>query len=72
MHRFNGCVQGLALAAIVERVHVEDVVLVHPRHRAAGVLTLADLPPGSVVGTSSLRRRALLARLHPHVRLSSY
>ncbi len=60
---------GLALAAIVERVHVEDVVLVHPRHRANGVLSLSQLPPGSIVGTSSLRRRALLARLHPHVRV---
>nr|BAA13899.1 unnamed protein product [Schizosaccharomyces pombe] len=30
--------------------------------------TVADLPPGSVVGTSSIRRRALLARNFPHLR----
>jgi hydroxymethylbilane synthase len=37
-----------------------------PRHSA--YKTLASLPSGSVVGTSSVRRSAQIARLHPHLR----
>jgi hydroxymethylbilane synthase len=48
---------GLALGAVTEREDVRDVFLPHPRarHRA-----LAGLPPGSVIATGSLRRRAQL------------
>lgn len=31
--------------------------------------SLADLPPGAVVGTSSLRRQALLLRAYPHLKV---
>lgn len=61
---------GLALAAVCERVAVEDVLLVRDDHRVRGILALADLPAGAVLGTSSLRRRALLARAHPHLRVA--
>lgn len=33
--------------------------------------TLADLPEGSVVGTSSLRRIAQVSRIHPHLNFES-
>ncbi len=48
---------GLALGAVTEREDVRDVFLPHPR---AGHRALAGLPPGSVIATGSLRRRAQL------------
>lgn len=49
-------VAGLVLAAVPARESVADVLL------ALGERTLAELPPGAVVGTGSLRRRAQLLR----------
>lgn len=48
---------GLEIAAVTRREDVRDVFIPHPK---AAVKTLADLPPGSVVATGSLRRRAQL------------
>ena len=56
---------GLALAAITEREPVEDVLLVAARHAGCG--GFANLPAGAVVGTSSVRRTALLRRAFPHL-----
>lgn len=50
---------GLTLGAIPARENPADVLV----SRTGG--TLAELPPGAVVGTSSPRRRAQLARLRP-------
>ena len=52
---------GVDLVAIVERQDPRDALL--SREGAA----LADLPAGSRVGTSSLRRRAFLAHLRPDI-----
>lgn len=52
---------GIDLVAIVERQDPRDALL-----SRTGV-ALADLPAGSRVGTSSLRRRAFLARVRPDV-----
>jgi hydroxymethylbilane synthase len=52
---------GLALACVPEREDPRDV-LVGPAGRE---MTLSGLPSGAVVGTSSLRRRALLAAFRP-------
>src|SRR6185503_14456915 len=49
--------RGLALAAILEREDPRDVLIVN---NVVGATTLDELPPGSRVGTSSLRRRAQL------------
>lgn len=54
---------GLVLAAIGEREAPEDVLLVHPKHKGCG--GLAGLPEGSVVGTSSIRRAAVVHQAHP-------
>lgn len=48
---------GLELAAILEREDPRDVLVINPVTDAS---SLADLPAGSRVGTSSLRRRAQL------------
>lgn len=52
---------GLAIAAMPERVDPRDVFIGH------GGVSLADLQPGARVGTSSLRRRAQLTHLRPDV-----
>lgn len=62
--------EGLILACITERSTVEDCVLLHPRYAGVtggDIRSLADLPAGAVVGTSSLRREALLRHHHPHL-----
>jgi hydroxymethylbilane synthase len=54
-------IDGLVLAAVPPREAVLDA-LIAPRHR-----TLAALSPGARIGTSSLRRRALLGHARPDV-----
>ena len=51
--------RGLVLAAITEREDVRDAVV------SRGRLRLADLPPGSRVGTGSLRRAVQVKALRP-------
>lgn len=60
--------QGLALAGISARDDPRDAIVLSARHAAAGLSGLEDLPPGSIVGTSSLRREAFLRRFYPHLR----
>ncbi|MFJ8626094.1 hydroxymethylbilane synthase [Kitasatospora sp. NPDC093550] len=52
---------GTVFAAYLRRDDIRDA-LVHP-----GGLTLAELPPGTRIGTSSVRRTAQLAATHPHL-----
>jgi hydroxymethylbilane synthase len=51
--------QGLELAAITQRQDQSDVFLSHK------YTSLADLPKGAVVGTTSLRRRMQLLKMRP-------
>lgn len=53
--------KGLVLAAVLPRGDPRDAVVTRDR------TALADLPAGSRVGTSSHRRAALLAALHPEL-----
>lgn len=53
--------EGYMLAAITERADPRDA-FVSTRYR-----TLAELPPGARVGTSSLRRESQLRARHPHL-----
>lgn len=52
---------GTVFAAFLKRDDIRDA-LVHP-----GGLTLDELPAGSRIGTSSVRRSAQLAASHPHL-----
>ncbi|WP_046732549.1 hydroxymethylbilane synthase [Streptomyces humi] len=52
---------GTVFAAFLKRDDIRDA-LVHP-----GGLTLDQLPPGTRIGTSSVRRVAQLAATHPHL-----
>ena len=55
-------VEGLEIIARLEREDPRDVLVVN---RGTGAENLEDLPAGSRVGTSSLRRRALLLARRP-------
>lgn len=52
---------GFELAAVMEREDPRDAFV------SNDYASLADLPPGAVVGTSSLRRQALIAVRYPHL-----
>ncbi|MFT5533683.1 MAG: hydroxymethylbilane synthase [Burkholderiaceae bacterium] len=52
---------GFALAAMLERGDPRDAFV------SNDYATLEDLPAGAVVGTSSLRRQALIAARYPHL-----
>ena len=57
---------GVELIAVVERQDPRDALLIGGAVSGAGkAKSLADLPRGARIGTSSLRRRAFLARLRP-------
>ncbi len=55
---------GLMLGCVTEREDPADALVVHSRHQDK---TLASLPAGAVVGTSSLRRLAQLKYHYPHL-----
>lgn len=55
--------EGLCLGAICEREDPSDAFV------SSKYKTLADMPEGSVVGTSSLRRRAQLAHFYPQLNI---
>ncbi|OQR96795.1 porphobilinogen deaminase [Achlya hypogyna] len=61
----------LVLGAVCERESPEDAVIIHPKHKANDITTLDDLPKDSIIGTSSLRREALLLKLYPHVKVKT-
>ncbi len=54
---------GIVIAACLKRADVRDA-FISPKAK-----TLAELPPGAVVGTSSLRRKALTLRTRPDLRI---
>jgi hydroxymethylbilane synthase len=56
--------EGLAIGAILEREEPADAFV----GRAS--LPIEQLPRGSVIGTSSLRRQALLQATYPHLRVA--
>ena len=55
--------EGLGIGAVLERADVRDVFVT-----TSGV-SLKDLPVGSIVGTSSLRRELQIKELHPLVQI---
>lgn len=58
--------EGLCLAAVLPRADVRDAFL------SPVAASLATLPPGSVVGTSSLRRAAQVKRARPDLRVIDF
>ncbi len=59
--------EGLVVAAVLPREDPRDVLVVNGRINAE---SLDDLPPGSRIGTSSLRRRAQLLAARPDLEVA--
>jgi hydroxymethylbilane synthase len=57
---------GLCLPCILPREDVRDVFISNKAK------TLADLPAGSVIGTASLRRQALILAKYPHLKVETF
>jgi len=57
---------GLGIVACLEREDVRDAII------GRTVATLDDLPHGATVGTSSLRRQALVRRLRPDLTVTGF
>lgn len=55
---------GMCIGAVLKREDPRDAVVMHKKHTGK---TLMTLPQGSVIGTSSLRRRAQLNKIYPHL-----
>ncbi len=55
--------EGLGIGAVLKRASAEDVVV------TCDGTKLRDLEPGSIVGTSSLRRELQIRRIHPLVKI---
>ncbi|KAF2197129.1 porphobilinogen deaminase [Delitschia confertaspora ATCC 74209] len=58
----------LSLGAILEREDPRDALVVSPK--LPQCKTIASLPQGSTIGTSSVRRAAQLRRHYPHLRFA--
>ncbi len=56
--------EGLMLGCITERENPADALVMHEKNQDR---TLATLPEGAVIGTSSLRRLAQLCHHYPHL-----
>lgn len=54
---------GLEIAAILDRIDPRDAFISHKAR------SLAELPSGSVIGTSSMRRQSQILALHPHLQV---
>mmetsp|Transcript_19902 Transcript_19902/g.39063 ORF Transcript_19902/g.39063 Transcript_19902/m.39063 type:complete len:390 (+) Transcript_19902:192-1361(+) len=57
--------EGLVLAGITEREDPHDALVVHEKYRGKGGFEC--LPEGAIVGTSSVRREAIIRRDYPHL-----
>ncbi len=64
---------GLVIAALPERAATADLLVVNPDLglRLDGADPLAALPPGALIGTASLRRRAQILRQRPDCEIVS-
>ncbi|XP_078047926.1 porphobilinogen deaminase-like protein l(3)02640 [Augochlora pura] len=60
--------EGMALGAILKREDPRDAVVMSKKYKDK---TLSTLPEGCVIGTSSLRRSAQLARNMPHLKVEN-
>jgi hydroxymethylbilane synthase len=59
--------EGLFIPCMLPREDARDALLLHKRDRA--IRSLADLPGGIIIGTSSVRRAAFLRRWRPDVEI---
>ncbi|CAG5133472.1 unnamed protein product [Candidula unifasciata] len=60
--------EGLVIGCVCKRDSPYDAVVIHPKHQRK---MLKDLPPGSVIGTSSVRRAAQIKRMYPQYKIEN-
>lgn len=60
--------EGFALSVIMEREDPRDALVAPP---GSTLTSLAALPAGAIVGTSSLRREAMIRARYPHLQVNS-
>ncbi|GAM22663.1 hypothetical protein SAMD00019534_058380, partial [Acytostelium subglobosum LB1] len=60
--------EGLGLGAITKRENSYDAFVAHPKYGKQ--CTLASLPNGAVIGSSSLRRVSQLRKAYPHLQFN--
>lgn len=58
------------VAAVGAREEARDAIVMNPQRTGEGKKTLGDLPEGGVIGTSSVRRAAMIKRTYPHLRVA--
>lgn len=59
----------MAIGAVIKRDSPYDAVVFSSAKYGDKTMTLAELPEGAVVGTSSLRRIAQVKRAYPHLKV---
>ncbi|KAL2048330.1 hypothetical protein N7G274_000241 [Stereocaulon virgatum] len=57
------------VVAVGGREEARDAVVMSATRTKEGMRTLRGLPDGAVVGTSSVRRAAMIRRMYPHLRI---
>lgn len=62
---------GMKIAAIMEREDPRDAVVMSSKLAKEGKTKLSDLPSGSIIGSSSLRRQAQLRARYPGLQIES-
>ena len=64
--------ENMVIGAIMERVDPRDTVIMKKRYQNESVppMTLNDLPKGSILGTSAVRRGAQLRAAYPNLGIS--
>jgi hydroxymethylbilane synthase len=60
--------EGFQMTAVMEREDPRDALVAR---QGTTLTALADLPPGAVVGTSSLRRESMIRARYPHLQVAS-
>lgn len=64
--------EGIAIAAVLPREDVRDVLVLRHAENERIVASLADLPPGARIGTSAPRRAALALHARPDCRVVTF
>lgn len=59
----------MAIGAVLHRDSPYDAVVFSATKYAGQKMSLSELPEGSVIGTSSLRRVAQIKRAYPHLKV---
>ncbi|CAD7955702.1 unnamed protein product [Amoebophrya sp. A120] len=63
--------EGLMLGCITERGDPRDCVVLHPRYRGKNITSFTQLPETATIGSSSVRREALVLKQCPKMKIEN-